>query len=60
MKLTERATTVRAKNWRSSISDIRSGDQKAAGYKMKLNKTCDQTWFLLKYDKRWVNKGLYV
>ena len=34
--------------------------QKAAGYKMKLNKTCDQTWFLLKYDNRWENKGLYV
>ena len=39
MKITERATTVRAKNWRRGISDIRRGDQKAAGYKMKVNKT---------------------
>ena len=34
-----KSTTVRAKNWRRSISDIRRGDQKAAGYKMKVNKT---------------------
>ncbi len=58
MKLTERATTLRAKNWRRSISDIRRGDQKAAGYKMKLNKACDQTWFLLKYDKRMIEQGI--
>ena len=35
--------TNRKSNYCSSISDIRRGDQKAAGYKMKLNKTCDQT-----------------
>ena len=32
---------TREKRKEKCISDIRRGDQKAAGYNMKLNKTCD-------------------